>query len=238
MKKSLLSLFAFLLTATAVNAQKFVTLPDAPGKNDVVKFETSPFAKQKKVSPKRDLAKNQRYLGLTGSDSPAGPLGVTNYYKYIEAAGSVLAEDKLKGLIGARVIGMRILLYGFEDSNITGFVKPVTDKGFLEGVKGTAKATNSTVQGNFLTPVWNEIKFNTPLTIESNEDLLFGFETPNKNVQSYLVGQGDGKSLGVLLYGPFDKNPQATSGHHILHNMHSVCSLSSRRTPNLFPTWI
>lgn len=130
MKKSLLSLFAFLLTATAVNAQKFVTLPDAPGKNDVVKFETSPFAKQKKVSPKRDLAKNQRYLGLTGSDSPAGNLGVSKYYKYIEAAGSVLEADKLKGLIGTRVIGMRILLYGFEDSNITGFVKPVTERGF------------------------------------------------------------------------------------------------------------
>lgn len=206
MKKSLLSLFAFLLTATAVNAQKFVTLPDAPGKNDVVKFETSPFAKQKKVSPKRDLAKNQRYIGLTGSDSPAGNLGVSKYYKYIEAAGSVLEADKLKGLIGTRVIGMRILLYGFEDSNITGFVKPVTEKGFLEGVEGTTKATNSTIQGNYLTPVWNEIKFNTPLTIESNEDLLFGFKTPNKNVQSYLIGKGDGKSLGMMIYGPFDNN--------------------------------
>ena len=206
MKKSLLSLFAFLLTATAVNAQKFVTLPDAPGKNDVVKFETSPFAKQKKVSPKRDLAKNQRYFGLTGSDKPAGPLSNSGNYKYTEAVGSALEEDQLKSLIGARVIGMRILLYGFEDSKITGFVKPVTNNGVQEGVKGTTSATNCTVQGNYLTPVWNEIKFNTPLTIKSNEDLLFGFETPNKNIKSFLVGQGDGTSFGVLLYGPFEKN--------------------------------
>lgn len=204
MNKILLPLFAFMLSATAANAQALRTLPEGQHKQVLAeKFSTAknPFEKKAKA-PKKALASNQKYIGIAGADTPAGMYNqLSSYLAKATSVGTEIPVNVAGKYVGAKIVGMRFAVYGFKDASTTVQVSPMADHSIYQGTSASVAVQNCTVSGNSLSVVWNEVKFNTPLTIEEGKSYLAEIQTPNKNYTTPLVCMGDGATYGLWGYG-------------------------------------
>ena len=202
--KFLLPILAFMLSASAANAQVLRTLPGSQQKQALAeKFSTNsnPFEKKAKA-PKKALASNQKYIGIKGADSPAGRYSVlASYLAKATAVGTEIPENVASKYVGAKIVGMRFAVYGFSDASATVAVRPLMGQRIYEGVSASTAVQNCTASGQSLKTVWNEVKFDTPLTIEEGQAFLAEIETPNKNYTSPLICYGDGSTCGLWGYG-------------------------------------
>ena len=200
MKKSLFSLVAFMLSATAMNAQQYLTAPQQYNSSDLQVLAADNNATAKKA-PSRAAASNQKYFGTDGTDEARGLLNFSKYASSVQKLALQIPASALTKYIGCKIVGMRCAVYNFNDKNITGFALPMTQSGFGTEVSGSTETKNCTVSNNKLVTVWNEIKFSKSITIAENTDFIVGFNTPNKNMTNVAANNTSGTSYSLMAYG-------------------------------------
>ena len=189
MKKSLLSLFAFLLTATAVNAQvtinKQVTnlVETAPQINITKPITIGGMHKSVKKNPARQLADNQKYVGLEGAETPTAAIGLPGYE--ITDFAQLIPASYYEDYVGCKIVGIRFLTA--VSTRITPYLMSLkgnnlTDIATAKSIKTQATTYNST--NKELDINWNEVTFSQPYTITSGTDgilVSFTYTQSTKN---------------------------------------------------------
>lgn len=213
MKKILLSLFAFMLSASAMNAQVLQ-------QGDQVFQQNT-----EKKAPARigeGLNKNQKYVGNNGATSPYTMVGMPTIPGDLKA-GTMVSADKLKEFAGCKVVGMRFAL-GQEIGKTTAFLQETTidtEKGILSGSEDKASATLKYTdaieidqnKGTISNMNWNMVTFDKPYVIPENpndiKDLIAGFTYTQKSDSKHLpllVGATTDDVTSFLLYGQLDED--------------------------------
>ena len=175
MKKSLLSLFAFLLTATAVNAQvtinKQVTnlVETAPQINITKPITIGGMHKSVKKNPARQLADNQKYVGLEGAETPSTAIGLPGYE--ITDFAQLIPASYYEDYVGCKIVGIRFLT--LVSTRMTPYLMSLkgnnlTDIATAKSIKTKATTYNSTNKNFDIN--WNEVTFSPPYTITSGTD--------------------------------------------------------------------
>lgn len=197
MKKILLSMFACLLSASAVSAQQAVGDLKSPkfGKTDVAGvFSKASADKTIKKAPKK-LKNDQRYLGLSGADTPYSYYNVSSDVQSIDAVASFVPSSLFSKYVGAKVVGMRFAGLTLPEDGISGIVGAYNETSGSVSIvaqKELDEVTSCELNGQQLTTNWNEVMFDQPVEITSDMDaLLVGYTTAN-SVPNVLVGYGTG----------------------------------------------
>lgn len=224
MKKILLPMVAFMLSATAMNAQnaalqggevsavKPIKALQAP-KSPVVSFMNGSAQLKPNMAPAKasELADNQKALGLSGSDNPQGSVGIPGS-NASKVAACLLPSD-LKQFAGCKVVGIRFGL-GYTIGSTTGFLMEDNDTELKYNASGkisnTVASPEQTDESGNLTGYdlkWNYVTFDTPYTIpETPKALWFGYEYTQKADKNdpasmpLLVGITDSQ-YGLMMYG-------------------------------------
>ena len=207
MKKTLLCLFALLLSVTAVNAQKVVVGKKAPA-NVVVKKEgvrTPNMLKAPAAPNKIPLEDNERIMGFYTSDdldyNYALALTVPGSYQ----VGVEFTSDVIGLFVGGQITKVRFGLgSSVGASKVRIYPVDLEENLILEAVAEVD--VPSTVQG------WNDVTLPNPVTIEPNFDYIISYEYEEKGDDSYpllvdgSVNSTGGMPGGFLGYGDFNGN--------------------------------
>ena len=250
MKKVLLPLFALLLSATAVNAQKPQDLLQSTGNTFGNVQQPTNVAKAHKAPVKKadELANTQRYVAPDGADNPYTGMGLPG------ATASKVAvwvsPTILKKYEGAKVVGMRFALYNSIGKSTTCFLTE-TDGEVIDTETGKLNASaeyttsgeaedikTATISNQQLTNInWNDVTFSAPYTIPADpKGLLYGFEYTQKSTQSggsytvacypWLVGQQSksDQGYGICAYGQLNKNNSKDEGWFAMTQSYVLCA--------------
>lgn len=216
MKKILLSLFAFMLSASAMNAQVLQQYGQVFQQNT-----------EKKAPAKigEGLEKDQKYVGNYGATSPYTMVGMPSIPGDLKA-GTMISADKLKEFAGCKIVGMRFAL-GQEIGKTTAFLQETDDPNSETGIMGgsddkataTLKYTDAIEidqqQGGISAMNWNMVMFDKPYVIPADpKNIIAGFTYTQKSGSddnaSYplLVGATTDGVTSFCLYGKLDKNTE------------------------------
>lgn len=233
MNRILLSICALMLSASAANAQ-FLNPSLQVSKLNMVtpKTTATQFGKfvvpaqeqsQKKLAPQK-LTANQKAVGVSGSDTMAGAIGlptapaVTGVYNWME-------KSDLAKFAGCKIVGARYLIYGSLGSSakVQLYSATVTEK---EGVTDytllrEAPASSQEVSSYNQTTEsfdqkWNEVTFDKPITVDelpSDKALFLGYTYKQKATKSngdwakecFPIAAGSGTTY-ILAHGPIGEN--------------------------------
>lgn len=210
MKKTLLCLFALLLSVTAVNAQK-VALMKAPT-NALSKKEALRVVKPMgapSVPNRIALDSDERLMGFYNTDeldmSGYSSLGLPGYPGDYEA-GVEFTPDEVSGLakaVGGQITKVRFAVFT-SIGETTVRIYPVN---LATGMLGKALAeekVTETKQG------WNDVTLTTPVTVEANTAYLMSYEYTQISGQTDSaypllvdaeINPGAESSTGFMIYG-------------------------------------
>ena len=204
MKKTLLCLFAFLLSVTAVNAQNVVKKQVPEGFVTKNPAASMPRVLRAPSVPNRiALDEGERIMGFYDTDDLD-----FNYSLYLNQSGdyelgALYSESVIGKFVGGQITKVRIGL-GASIGATTLRIYPVTrgDEGYIQ--PAVAEVEVATTQKG-----WNDITLPTPVTIEPDMDYLFSYTYTEKMngtypiVVDYSVNSGGAVDGGFLVYGNF-----------------------------------
>ena len=182
MKKTLLCLFAFLLSVTAVNSQNVVKEQVPEGfimKNPAASMPR--VLRAPSVPSRIALDEGERIMGFYDTDDldPNYALCLNTAGDY--EIGTLYPESVIGKFVGGQITKVRIGL-GASIGATTLRIYPVTrgDDGYIQ--PAVAEVEVATTQKD-----WNEITLPTPVTIEPDMDYLFSYTYTEKNFQSWWI---------------------------------------------------
>lgn len=222
MNRILLSLCALMLSASAANAQ-YLTSPYQVSKHNMVTAKAGDIKLHKLVAPaqvsvaKKNLAPqklnaNQKTVGVSGSETMLGGVGLPGAGSKVKGIYSAMDASYLSKFKGAKIVGARYLLNGSLGSsaqvelyNING-ESPVlyTSKAASSQKVSTLKSDQSGFDQQ-----WNEVIFDKALDVNDvTTGVVVGYtytqKTTKKNgeftEECYPVAVGQGTD-GILAYG-------------------------------------
>lgn len=211
MKKTLLALVAFLLTATAINAQIQKWQGESLWTKSASKVLTLPNKVKKNVQ-KADLADNQRLLGFyTGDeigseDYAIGLLENPGTYK----AGIMLTSDLIGNFVGGKIVKARFVVW--KNLGNTAFeVYEVNPEGYITSEEPVAQGTVSAVSG-----AWNEVTLDKAVELKEGYSYILGY-TYTQVYREYPLavdgevnpGGEDPNGYGAMLYGNLGSSGEA-----------------------------
>lgn len=217
MRKTLLSLFALLLSFTAVNAQLHTL--DGNAGNFIVKQQVPGM--QKMLLPgsgvnKIDMAADERIMGYYTSDEiGTNPLCLNQNGNY--KAGVEFTPEQIGHFVGGQITKVRFAL-GVAVGASKVSVYSVTADGQLSAPL-SEEAVATTKQG------WNDVTLTTPVTIQSGLDYLICYDFTQKTNQYPLstdqgVNPNGGVDGGCLIYGNLG---QGTGWYNMGTNYGNFC---------------
>lgn len=201
MKKKLLALVAFLLTATAINAQVL----KVEGKNLLKKAPSTVLAlpnMAKQSVQKANLAENQRILGYyTGDERGTKDYGLGLKTNATLKAGVMFTPDLIDNLVGGQMVKARFAVW-LNLGNTTVEVFEVDPKGAI-ATTASAKGTVSAIADT-----WNEVTLDNPVTLKENYSYIVCYTYKQVSGQYPLAVDGevnpggeDPNGYGSMLYG-------------------------------------
>ena len=227
MNRILLSLCALMLSASAANAQ-YLTSSVQLSKHNMVTAKAGNVKLHNVVDPsqvnvaKKSLAPqklnaNQKTVGVAGSGTMAGGIGLPSAGNKVKGVYNMMDANVLAKFKGAKIVGARYLIYASLGSSANIELYTVSAKG--EPVLYTSKAASSQkvstqdqTTGEF-DQQWNEVTFDKALDVNDvTTGLVLGYTYTQKSTQSggkytdecYPIAAGSGTS-GVLAYGDLGK---------------------------------
>lgn len=208
MKKILFSLMALLVASTA-SAQISVKKGDAlslekhPAATAAKALPSAKAQVRKSVAKAKELTDNQRYIGYDMDET------VDEYGYAIGTAGDTIkigcgmTPSLLDKYAGCKVIGARFALCQAVGESVFEILG-VDDKGHLADAPSVSAKVDATVAG------WNEVTFDTPLTLIAGQEqvVAFSVKVPQKNQTTgagyYLPISGTPAEGGWFIYGNMD----------------------------------
>lgn len=214
MKKVLLPIAMLLASMTAANAQVVSrgtigeqTLETTLFKKSVTLNQVGNINNVKKTAPKKELAENQKYLYLTGADTPYTGVGLPQAAGKVKEVIQVIPANYSAVYPGAKVVGMRFLtnagiemtpsLYIAENQQLQKVAGAATIKTVASGQKADGTADLK----------WNEVKFDQSYEIPADgTELMVGFgytqiSGKSSEAMPFLVGQNVDPNANLLAYG-------------------------------------
>lgn len=210
MKKTLLCLFALLLSVTAVNAQKLALMKaptDAMSKKEALRVVKPMRAPS--VPNRIALDSDERLMGFYNTDeldmSGYSSIGLPGYPGDYEA-GVVFTADEVPSLgkaVGGQITKVRFGVF----TSIGETVVRIYPVNMSTGMIGEALAEDTlteTKQG------WNDVTLTTPVTVEANTAYLMSYEYTQISGQTDTaypllvdaeINPGAESSNGFLIYG-------------------------------------
>lgn len=244
MNRILLSLCALMLSASAANAQ-YLTSSVQLSKHNMVTAKAGNVKLHNVVDPsqvnvaKKSLAPqklnaNQKTVGVAGSGTMAGGIGLPSAGNKVKGVYNAMDASDLAKFKGAKIVGARYLIYASLGSSAN--VELYT----IEQVNGkstptlyTSKAASSQkvstqdqTTGEF-DQQWNEVTFDKALDVNDvTNGLVLGYTYTQKSTQSggkytdecYPIAAGSGTS-GVLAYGDLGQG----TGWYQVSNEFVIC---------------
>lgn len=244
MNRILLSLCALMLSASAANAQ-YLTSSVQLSKHNMVTAKAGNVKLHNVVDPsqvnvaKKSLAPqklnaNQKTVGVAGSGTMAGGIGLPSAGNKVKGVYNAMDASDLAKFKGAKIVGARYLIYASLGSSAN--VELYT----IEQVNGkstptlyTSKAASSQkvskqdqTTGEF-DQQWNEVTFDKALDVNDvTNGLVLGYTYTQKSTQSggkytdecYPIAAGLGTS-GVLAYGDLGQG----TGWYQVSNEFVIC---------------
>lgn len=244
MNRILLSLCALMLSASAANAQ-YLTSSVQLSKHNMVTAKAGNVKLHNVVDPsqvnvaKKSLAPqklnaNQKTVGVAGSGTMAGGIGLPSAGNKVKGVYNAMDASDLAKFKGAKIVGARYLIYASLGSSAN--VELYT----IEQVNGkstptlyTSKAASSQkvstqdqTTGEF-DQQWNEVTFDKALDVNDvTNGLVLGYTYTQKSTQSggkytdecYPIAAGSGTS-GVLAYGDLGQG----TGWYQVSNEYVMC---------------
>lgn len=201
MKKTLLALVAFLLTATAINAQVL----KVEGKNLLKKAPSTVLAlpnMAKQSVQKANLAENHRILGYyTGDERGTKDYGLGLKTNATLKAGVMFTPDLIDNLVGGQMVKARFAVW-LNLGNTTVEVFEVDPEGAI-ATTASAKGTVSAIADT-----WNEVTLDNPVTLKENYSYIVCYTYKQVSGQYPLAVDGevnpggeDPNGYGSMLYG-------------------------------------
>lgn len=208
MKRLVLPLVAFLLSASFATAQTLKTLGTVRAEKNPNVGLIAP-AKTPKAAPKKaDATAHQYYLGnitdaddITDDNAPQNSVGLPGYAGKVTSAACMIDPDKLALYDGGKIVGMRFALGASVG----------TSRVFVMGMTSDGNITDDIVSQDvpFTSSGWNEVELDEPHTIDLKKEgvvtYLIGYDYTQKSGQTqaaYPLTVGTpGYAYSLLLYG-------------------------------------
>lgn len=205
MKKTLLALVAFLLTATAINAQVL----KVEGKNFLKKAPSTVLAlpnMARQSVQKADLAENQRILGYyTGDERGTKDYALGLNTNATFKAGVMFRPDLIDNLVGGQMVKARFAVW-LNLGNTTVEVFEVDPEGTIS-TTASAKGTVSAIADT-----WNEVTLDNPVTLKENYSYIVCYTYKQVSNQFPLAVDGevnpggeDPNGYGCMVYGNLEQ---------------------------------
>lgn len=244
MNRILLSLCALMLSASAANAQ-YLTSSVQLSKHNMVTAKAGNVKLRNVVDPsqvnvaKKSLAPqklnaNQKTVGVAGSGTMLGGLGLPSAGNKVKGVYNAMDASDLAKYKGAKIIGARYLINGSLGSSAN--VELYT----IEQVNGQSTptlytsttassqkvSTQDQTTGEF-DQQWNEVTFDKALDVNDvTTGLVVGYTYTQKSTQSggkytedcYPLAAGQG-SAGILAYGDLGQG----TGWYTVSNQYVLC---------------
>ena len=183
MKKTLLSMAAMLLLATGASAQK-LDLTVAGKANVDSRFSKFEQVAAPKANGMKKLKEGDALVGFPASATPYSSIGWPTVADAQSAASQLMVDESWYGY---NVVGIRYLLLASLGENtettaagvyVWGVPESGKDEDFLAGEKALNEGDYeiSVVEGQTLTPKWNETYFDEPFELsDKTAALRYGF---------------------------------------------------------------
>ena len=216
MKKILLPVMSLMLVAMGANAQSADFAKKADKTLAKPGFQTEQLTTgAASKAPKKELAENQEYLGINGSDTPTNAFG----FPTVSDASLVAAAltDIGTNYEGYKLVGMRFAVAQPIGDGQTLFtqIHKTGATSMTEGSMATITSDNykpCEISGTSLNLIWNTIMFDNPYTVTAEDDgVLYGYSyvqgTDKDAATSYPVLVGTSTSTDYdnmwVMYGSF-----------------------------------
>lgn len=241
MNRILLSLCALMLSASVANAQYLTSsvqlskqnMVTAKAGNIQLRDLTAPVQVMKSLAPQK-LNANQKSVGVDGSGTMAGGIGLPSAGSKVKGVYNVMDASDLADFKGAKIVGARYLIFASLGSSAN--VELYT----IEQVNGKSTPTlytSTAASSQKLSPQdqttgkfdqqWNEVTFDKALDVNDvTSGLVLGYTYKQKSTQSggkytdecYPIAAGSGTS-GVLAYGDLGQG----TGWYQVSNEFVIC---------------
>ncbi len=217
MRKTLLSMMAMISVAMGANAQ--VMNQEIKGTATVAGQATAlaSAVSGSKANSKRKIKDDEMLVGYPGSENPTGYTGWPSVSDAQAVAAQVSDAAKIKKIAAYQVVGMRFIVMGNLGANASCFawlfgsdqkLKAEAEYELKEGTYDICTLSN----GNQLNVKYNDVYFDTPLTIdETDAAIRYGYtytqntDKTSQDAAPILYGKTTEVANGLcfLVYGTF-----------------------------------
>lgn len=240
MNRILLSLCALMLSASAANAQ-YLTSSVQLSKHNMVTAKAGNVKLHNVVDPsqvnvaKKSLAPqklnaNQKTVGVAGSGTMLGGLGLPSAGNKVKGVYNAMDASDLAKYKGAKIIGARYLINGSLGSSANVELYTIENNNptlYTSTAASSQKvSTQDQTTGEF-DQQWNEVTFDKALDVNDvTTGLVVGYTYTQKSTQSggkytedcYPLAAGQG-SAGILAYGDLGQG----TGWYTVSNQYVLC---------------
>lgn len=240
MNRILLSLCALMLSASAANAQ-YLTSSVQLSKHNMVTAKAGNVKLRNVVDPsqvnvaKKSLAPqklnaNQKTVGVAGSGTMLGGLGLPSAGNKVKGVYNAMDASDLAKYKGAKIIGARYLINGSLGSSANVELYTIENNNptlYTSTAASSQKvSTQDQTTGEF-DQQWNEVTFDKALDVNDvTTGLVVGYTYTQKSTQSggqytedcYPLAAGQG-SAGILAYGDLGQG----TGWYTVSNQYVLC---------------
>lgn len=240
MNRILLSLCALMLSASAANAQ-YLTSSVQLSKHNMVTAKAGNVKLRNVVDPsqvnvaKKSLAPqklnaNQKTVGVAGSGTMLGGLGLPSAGNKVKGVYNAMDASDLAKYKGAKIIGARYLINGSLGSSANVELYTIENNNptlYTSTAASSQKvSTQNQTTGEF-DQQWNEVTFDKALDVNDvTTGLVVGYTYTQKSTQSggqytedcYPLAAGQG-SAGILAYGDLGQG----TGWYTVSNQYVLC---------------
>lgn len=240
MNRILLSLCALMLSASAANAQ-YLTSSVQLSKHNMVTAKAGNVKLRNVVDPsqvnvaKKSLAPqklnaNQKTVGVAGSGTMLGGLGLPSAGNKVKGVYNAMDASDLAKYKGAKIIGARYLINGSlgSSANVELYTIENNNPALYTSTAASSQkvSTQNQTTGEF-DQQWNEVTFDKALDVNDvTTGLVIGYTYTQKSTQSggqytedcYPLAAGQG-SAGILAYGDLGQG----TGWYTVSNQYVLC---------------
>lgn len=240
MNRILLSLCALMLSASAANAQ-YLTSSVQLSKHNMVTAKAGNVKLRNVVDPsqvnvaKKSLAPqklnaNQKTVGVAGSGTMLGGLGLPSAGNKVKGVYNAMDASDLAKYKGAKIIGARYLINGSLGSSANVELYTIENNNptlYTSTAASSQKvSTQNQTTGEF-DQQWNEVTFDKALDVNDvTTGLVVGYTYTQKTTQSggeytdecFPLAAGQG-SAGILAYGDLGQR----TGWYTVSNQYVLC---------------
>ena len=244
MNRILLSLCALMLSASAANAQ-YLTSSVQLSKHNMVTAKAGNVKLHNVVDPsqvnvaKKSLAPqklnaNQKTVGVAGSGTMAGGIGLPSAGNKVKGVYNAMDASDLAKFKGAKIVGARYLIYASlgSSANVELYtIEQVNGKStptlYTSKAASSQKVSKQDQTTDEFDQQWNEVTFDKALDVNDvTNGLVLGYTYTQKSTQSggkytdecYPIAAGSGTS-GVLAYGDLGQG----TGWYQVSNEFVIC---------------